>query len=265
MVDSDEIWLSGVRVTPPARAAFREDLRHAFLGGSRGGDTGRLPVRWGRGRLVLVSLAAAAALVASTFLLPGETRWEVEGLVGSGRVELSSGSFGPEEVGRLADEITHGTQLSTLEQEVRLAIDERVSLRVLPHSRIRLHELADLGQGLPLSFVLEQGELYFQSHPGYPGDPILVQTGDVEVRASGTAFGVLVDERGTCTCVCDGVVTVLGRGSGEVEKRVSEGSSYLVFRGGTMAPKEMPFDPASNTEDGRHVRDLIEFVSARRH
>ena len=260
-MDVQEGWLSTVRIAPPAAERYRADLRRAFVAPAAASEGRSRPPAW---KLVLVPLAAAAAILAITYLLPEETRWKVVALRGEGPVEVSSGRLAPGEVGRLSEELTGGTRLSTGDQEMTLAIDDLVSVRLLPRTRVRFQELAELGEGSPLALVLETGELYFRTHAGYPGDPIRVETSDVDVHAAGTAFGVLVDERGTCTCVCDGAVTVRGRGEGGVAKRVAEGTSYLVFRGGAMGPKEMPFDTSGAGPEAEHVRELLEFAGEER-
>jgi hypothetical protein len=264
VIDRDEQRLADVRITPPAAERFRAEVRRSFLAQEAVPEARSRPPAW---KIVLVPLAAAAAILAIAYLLPDETRWKVVHLQGEGPVEVSSGRLAPgepSEIRRLSEELTAGTRLSTAEQEVTLAIDDVVSVRVLPHSRIRFQELGELGEGRPLSFVLESGELYFRTHAGYPGDPIRVETSDVEVRASGTAFGVLVDERGTCTCVCDGVVTVRTRGEGGADERVDEGTSYLVFRGGAMGPKKMPFDTSPGAPEAEHIQELLDFTGERR-
>ncbi len=255
-----EDWLSGVRPAAPAGKRSRDALRRAFLGEQAATGGGRPGPS--RARLVWVSLSAVAAILVITFFLPRETRWKVLDLRGKGALELTSGSLDPGERSRLSEELARGTRLVTGEQELTFSLAGVLAIRLLPHSRVRFESLPELGTAEPLSFGLESGELFLRTSRGYPGNPIRVETGEVLVGASGTAFGVLVDERGTCVCVCHGEVSVRGAGGIPEEKRVSAETSYLVFRSGGMAPKEMPFAGSEDPAHRQHTNLLVEFASA---
>ncbi len=255
-----EPWLREIRITPPAGETFRDKLRRLFLASepaarAQTGEQGRRS----RLRLVLIPLLAAAAILAVTFLLPQDPRWKISGLRGE-PVEVTGTRLEERDLERLTAELTRGAVLRTQASWLDLTLEDALDLQVLPNTEIEFAALPDLDGSTPLRFSLRTGEVFLRTRAGYPGNPLRVETGEVEVGASGTIFGVLVDDRGTCVCVVEGEVVVKGALGDPPEKRVASETSYLVFRGGTMGPKEMTFAAADDPAHQSHTQALIGFA-----
>ncbi len=253
-----EPWLREIRISPQAGEGFRDRLRRLFLRSEPEAQV--RPDSRSRLRFVLIPLLAAAAILAVTFLLPEDPRWKVIDLRGEAAVEVSGTRLGPRDLGRLSAELTRGASLRTQASSVDLTLEDKLALQILPNTEIEFAALPDLDGSMPLRFNLRTGEVFLKTSAGYPGNPIRVGTGEVEVDASGTIFGVLVDERGTCVCVVEGEVVVKGALGEPAEKRVASETSYLVFRGGSMGPKEMTFAAADDPAHESHTQALIGFA-----
>ena len=265
------------------RSAFREELRKAFLvplspealsvppaassdvdGARPASEDAGTP----RGQLFTFRrafvLAVAAAAVFLISRLPKPEVWSVERLEG-GSVTVDGVALDDGDRQELGVRLAAGGRLETEAGTLDLRMNDWVVVRVLPGTEVAFSELPE-GGSEAIALELERGEVLVETLPGYPGNPLLVSTEESIVRVTGTAFGVLRDDRGTCTCVSRGTVEVrdprIADGSFQ---EVNEASTVLFFRRGAdqeipMA-KEMPF-PGTDSEEYRlHTRWLEDFVS----
>jgi ferric-dicitrate binding protein FerR (iron transport regulator) len=251
-----EAWIARTPLAPPARAAFRAELRGGFVGGRLHAPLAERPAggRWLR-RAALA--AAAAGILAVTFLLPDPPRWEIEL---AGPVRVAGEEFRPGEENRIEVELEVGAELESLGSPVWLRDGAGLELELRPGSRLLVPALPEPGP-IPIELALERGELLLRTDPDLARSPLRVATPLAEVVPVGTVFGVLVDGEGACVCVARGRVEVtsvfLPGGAAPVE----EGWS-LRFRGepGT-APLEQPFPDDPAAPDFAHVAELRGFAA----
>jgi ferric-dicitrate binding protein FerR (iron transport regulator) len=268
-----ERLLQRTPLSEPAREGFRAQLREEFLSqgaaaatpfgapledrpGTASGAARRAPAGRLR-RLVLAGLAVAAAVFV-TFVLPGESRWQVQGMRGEGPVEIAGRRLGQTDAARLGAELSRGGTLWTFDNTLDLGVEDGLEVRVLPGTEVTLAELPAPGTLEPYRFDLARGEVFIRTKVGFTGNPVLVDSDEVHVALTGTTLGVLRDDRGTCVCVADGEVDV--RDEGGAERRVGAGQTYLVFRAGAMPPKSLDFDGPNDPEHRVHTAALVDFL-----
>ncbi len=257
-----ETWLARTDLAPPARRAFREELAEAFRSGrfSRPAEGVQGPPARPVPRLVrfAVLAAAAAAIVAVTFLVPGPPRWQVRL---EGPVRLSGVEYRPGDEGRLAVELEFPGQLEALSTPVVLELERGFELELLPGGKLGLPGLVELDGATPIEMALAGGEAYLRTARGAARNPIRLRTPQAAVELSGTVLGLLADPEEACTCVCvaEGSVTVESEVLPEGPRTVDAGRSFRVFAGGASGP-DVPF-PEDPADPGYgHAQGLLRFA-----
>ena len=251
-----ERWLARALAPEPARAEARARARAVFLSSLSGlpGVGGPRPVASRRRRVLALALAAAGVL-AVTFLMPETPRWRVQLF---SPVAFDDEEFRLVDEDRLATTLERSGRLVSREAPVRLALSDALELELRPGTTLLVPALPELDGGTPILFELEAGECLLRTRPGWRGNPLLVRTAFGDVRATGTAFGVLALPECVCVCVVEGAVEV---DSGAAVERVEANSSLQLFRRGDPAPQRAPFstDPAS--PESAHQAPLQAFGS----
>ena len=242
--------LSAPVETPPAEV--RRRARLAFLTAVAATPP---PLRERRIFRRSVWLAAAAAILAVTFLLPEPERWNVRL---DGRLRCDGVEFVPGDEIRLAAELEGSGTVETDLARAHFQLGEGLVLELLAGTSLAFPFQPGLDGIAPLEFDLARGEAYVCTGADYPGNPIVVRTGLGDVTLHGTTVGVRVDDQGTCVCVAEGTARVtsarLPHGFQDVGRR---SSLYLYSRAG-LAPHSESF-PADGAADVAHTADLVSF------
>jgi hypothetical protein len=258
--DADlERWLRERGPLEVPRAEFRERARRRFLSEALTGPEAVRPVgspaaagpwrRWGG------LLLAAAAVVVVTILLPEPVRWKARM---DGPLSFAGGTYGASDAGRLGVELEQAGLLESQADEVDLLLGGTLQLLVRGHSQVELPPLPLLDGVTPIDLGLRGGEVYVRTHPGYPGNPILVSTPEASIEVLGTTLGILAASEGTCVCVAEGRVEVTsGLLEGGVEA-VSRGGSLFLYRDPARPPAATAFADLPD-QGGAHVADLVGF------
>jgi len=259
-----EPWLATAPIAPAARGSFRTELRQAFVSGriqtrepapaaAEPRQASAPPRNWVR---FAVLAAAAAAVLAVTFFLPEPPRWKARL---AGPVRLAGEEFSAAEADRLAVALEANGELESLGQPVELSLADVLQLELLHGARLTLPGLPELDGATPIALSLNAGEVYLRTSGDYPGNPIRVKTPQAEVEIHGTTLGILVDDSGTCVCVCQGRVGISSELIPEGSKEVEQGMTYFLFQDSAMGAKYMPFATEVGTPEYEHVRELEVF------
>ncbi len=256
---------------PAARSAFREALRRDFVAApaeSRTPDLGGTPEPEPVSplRKVLVITLAAAAAILVTLFVPSDPVWSLREAPGVGPVEVAGVSFGKVRLSdsdraRIGVELARGGTVVTGERELSLDLQSTLRLNVQTGTTVEIEALPQLDTAEPIVLRLTRGEVLIETLPGYPGNPIVVQTDDALVSVTGTVLGVRVDDRGTCTCVARGAVFVDDRSGATAPARVTAGTSYLLFHGGAMPPMLVDFGSNASETHREHTDVLSAFAT----
>jgi hypothetical protein len=243
-------WLAVHAATPPPRAEARQHARLAFLTAVAAEP---LPRRARRSYRAAVLVAAAAAILAVTFLLPEPDRWHLRL---DGPLRFADDEYGVGDEERLAAALEESGTLETLGAGARLSLAHDFDVELSPDATLLVPTLPELDGASPIDFELTRGEAYVRTAASYPGNPITLRTELVEVTLHGTTVGILVDELGTCVCVCDGTARVtstrLSGGSRDVEAH----HTLRVYRDPALGTK---FEPFPSDPDAHHTNALIAF------
>jgi len=256
-------------LAPPARPAFRDALRERFVlaDASEGQDTvgagARKPVS--RLRMAVVLTLAAAAAVLVTIFVPSDPVWSVREVPGSGPIEVAGTSFTGDSVSssdkaRMGSELSLGGRIVSGARELSLDLLGFLRVRVRAGTTVEFDPLPALDTAEPIVVLIHRGEVFFETLPGYPGNPILIRSAQATVSVTGTALGVLVDDGGTCTCVARGSVWVKDRSGRFPDEHVTAGNSYRLFDG-AMPPKRLVFAPEGDEAHRAHTQALVDFVA----
>jgi len=268
-MDEFENQLRDTIAQPAADPAYQAELKRRFVDFSSvaKAESRGLTEAAGRprGRLFRlgVIIAAAAAALFVTFYLPEEARWSLEGAPGLEEVLVDGnplgqgGVLGPGAEQELLASLGRGAHLVTGAGALDLNLSMGMRMRVLPGTSVSFLGLPEPGSPQELGFVLERGEVFLETDKSYAGNPIRIETSDVEVMVTGTALGVMVDERGTCTCVDHGEVAVT-RADRLSEAAESVSSRHLLF---VLRDAECMRKSFDSLEDAEHVHPLEEFAA----
>lgn len=246
-------WLVRVAPPEPARAERRARARAAYLSGvAQTAPEPRAP-SWRR-RWLGLALAAAGLLL--TFLLPEPTRWKVELFA---PVSFEGESFPRADGQRLAVQLEGAGTLVTAGGPARLVLGDALELELRADAELFVPSLPELDGLSQLRFELRSGECYLRTRPGWRGNPLVVATELGDVRAHGTAFGVLLGAGGLCVCVAEGTVEVdNGLGPELVHAR-----HLAEFAGrADPAPTRRAFPSTPNDPLEAHTQPLVGFAEA---
>ena len=252
--DGFAAWLAARALVPQPSPPARRRAQLAFLSEVA---SVQAPPPPSRGYRAIVWLAAAAAIVLVTFLVPEPDRWRV---VLDGQLALDEETFGPGEEDRLAAELESSGWIESQAERVRFTLAGALELELAPGSSLHFPPLPELDGLRPLDFELARGEAYLRTLASYPGNPILVHTDGADVALSGTTVGILVDGAGTCVCVAEGTARVTSaRGSEDV----SSLRTLRLGRDGSQEPERAAFDTTGSGPAALHVQELLVFHRGR--
>jgi ferric-dicitrate binding protein FerR (iron transport regulator) len=257
-LDAFAAWLAAHPLAEAPSADVRRRSRLAFLT-AIAGDAPR-PRRSSRPVQGLVLALAAAAILAVTLLLPEPERWSVR--LG-GPLRFARGQYAPGGEARLAADLEGSGTVETAEGAARFSLSDELELELRPASALSFPVLPELDGHSALEFELGAGEAYLQTASTYPGNPIVVHTELADVALHGTTVGVLVDELGTCVCVCDGTVRVTSSRLSGGHQDLGPRRTLRLFHDAGMAPKLEPFPAEGSGPEAAHTGDLLRFASER--
>jgi len=253
-LDGFAAWLAAHPHATPARAEFRRHARLAFLSAVA---TAAPPLRTRRSFRRLVWVAAAAAILAVTFLLPQPERWRAQL---DGRLSFDGTDYLPGDEARLGAALEQPGTLETGVARARLELGDAFAVELLPNSSLAVPQLPSLDGVEPVAFELARGETYLRTSASYPGNPIVVRTALADVSLHGTTVGVLVDEQGTCVCVAEGTARVTSTRLANGFQDVGARSSLRVYSEAGVDPRTEAFPADDSGAGASHTGDLVQFL-----
>jgi ferric-dicitrate binding protein FerR (iron transport regulator) len=249
-------WLAAHGAAAPPADDAKRRARLAFL--SAVASDVRPLRRERRSVRLLVFAAAAAAILAVTFLLPERARWRAT-LAGPAR--LAGRDYGVGEGARLAAELEGSGRLEALAGGATLELGDGLVVELLPGAAMEFPVMPELDGLSVLDLELAHGEAFLRTRASYAGNPIVVRTASADVRLSGTAVGVLVGDFGTCVCVAEGRARVASALLGG-EREVAARTTLRVFEEAGIGAEVEPF-PDDDAPEAEHTRALVEFARGR--
>ena len=193
------------------------------------------------------------------------TRWRVEnpesldGVSVDGLLLEREGSTSTSQKSLMAS-LARGAHLQTGAGDINLDLDSGLRMRLLANTSIQFHALPEAGSMGEIGFEVQEGEIFLETSASFAGNPIRIQTVDVEVMVTGTALGVKIDEMGTCTCVDHGQVEVLPLAApNALLESVEDGRLFFVMRSGEC----IRVDFESQGPDHEHINGLAAFAELR--
>jgi len=285
-----EDLLAASSAPPPARPAFREELRERFLAavsapaGRRSAPARRraaaaAPSARGARRPRTLRLVAALGLVAAALLVllwrpwpwsgaerPGGPStaalarkaplWRVADIAGEGPIRIDGREIDPEEAD-LEAELVGAVTLETLQRQLSLSAGPKspaVDVCVRPGTELTLAAWAP-GEDGAQRLRLGGGEIYLRTNGPRHDAPSLVATPETEVRVTGTTLGIMAAPEFTCVCVLEGLVAVDPKDPRYDPLAVPSHTTQVVFPVGGEAPVHHPFAAPPD----QHVQDLLDF------
>jgi hypothetical protein len=250
--DAFAAWLAARAPAAPRPEVVRR-ARLAFLTAVAAAAP---PLRARRSFRRSVWVAAAAAILAVTFLLPRPERWNVQL---DGRLTFDGSEYMPGDEARLAAALERSGTVETALGRARFDLGRELVVELQPASALAFPFLTELDGVAPLELALARGETFLRTTASYPGNPIVVRTALADVALHGTTVGVRVDELGTCVCVADGKARVtsgrLAGGSQEVAARFT----LRVFPDPGRQPSLEAFPPDDSGVEAAHTMELVAF------
>jgi hypothetical protein len=247
---------------PTARPEFRAELRERFLAGSeaasphvgstdaiRAGPQGDASARGGR-RLVLLAgaLAAAAAIVLMLFLTRTRTSlWRVHPGSTASSVVVDGVAMRVDDPARLAEALATARDLETVGGMLRISVRDEAWIELAPGTRLTQMKFAAAG---PYELFADRGSLAVATTPAFGGRGMRVRTAELDMRVTGTVFGVDVTESGSCLCTLEGSVRCEPTG-GKGPQAVDSGRMCFGFR-----DRRAPTWGGAHEEHLKPLRDL---------
>ena len=250
----------------PARAAFAQELRRRFVDGDLPGSVRGVeqsaPIPAPRRarpalRIVLAGLAAAAAILVLSLFVPSAPRWSALDVRGAGPLIVGGEELETWDASQLGGALEAGVELGTADRTVDFGFGRHLLLELRPGARIRAEAAPD-GE---LRLHLLEGELYAKTDGAYDGPALVVRTHDLDMRMTGTVFGVMTDGVVTCVCVTRGQVELTTDGGREA---CPTNTFHRVWRDGSDMSVGTFSHVVSEIPEGdrEHIGGLLEFMAA---
>jgi len=259
-LNADERIQETIRSAGDVRAdtAFRERLKREFVDGTLSESaapqekprTRRLSPWW----WAMAPAAAAVLLFALLWPRPAST-WDVQAVVGEGRVEIGGQTLASDEPTLVARVLEAGGRVHVLEgAALDLRLDDRLLLGLDEGTDVTLPVLTERDAPGPLVAEVHHGELRIMTGPGFPGNELHILTPESRTEIVGTVVSVYKYDGYTCVCVLEGTARI-GADEDQLED-VPEGMLKIMFDDGSP-PFTMEISPD-------HGEDLQEFVERSR-
>lgn len=265
---------------PPARDAFRSDLRTRFAAqGAFPAGEARPEVRGvrrGPRPLAPRVLAWAGAVAAAAVLLllfgPREASaparpWRLVEEGSAGAVRIGGELVPVADAERVRRAVEQGVEVASTDDRLELYLDDDLRLQLMPLTRFRSVPVAEQvgtpSADTPVLLDLSEGELLLLTRPHaerVDRPPIVVRTPDTRVTLTGTGISVKAMDAGTCVCVARGEVRIEPRESAPRVGRTR--TTCFVFRDGSE-PFEGDFEEMLRQPgfDPEHQEVLLDFVA----
>jgi len=197
---------------------FRERLRAGFVSGDIAGlsaaGVSRKPATAGRSwlsgwRWALVPATAAVAIVAFIALNRGP-EWQVAIIEGAGTMTVDGRPVTLTE-GLLAGAVTAGSHVQLPEGvRVQLVSEDCMAIELAAGADFTVPDSPGRWFGRSVAAHLERGTARFVTMERFDGARFVVSTRELSVRIAGTSLSVECVPEGTCVCVLEGEVGIVG-------------------------------------------------------
>ena len=154
-----------------------------------------------------------------------------------------------------------GRMLSWDEDSLDVHFGDGLDLRLLEGTRLR----GGLDEHGELALELAAGEILIRTIVAYDGPDLAVTTPQTEVRVTGTALSMMVNEEVTCVCVAEGTVEVNDSEDPRGWRSVHEHQTHIViedaqpyYTGEFYSPNTLLGD-----KENEHLVPLIEYAAGR--
>jgi hypothetical protein len=238
-------WLATHPPAAPPRTEFRRRARLAFLSAVASAPP---PLRTRRSFRRLVWVAAAAAILAVTFLLPQPERWRAQL---DGRLSFDRADYTPGDEARLAAAFR---QAGTLAPASSSAMP---SWSALAGQLLAVPPLPSLDGVEPVASSRAAGLPADERELSRQPDRGAHRHGG---RRHAHHHRRLVDRLGTCVCVAEGAAHVTSARLASGFQDVGARSSLRVYSDPAVDPKTEAFPADDSGAEASHTGDLVQFL-----